>query len=65
MNREVHVRFCERLRGKFPRPTRPSQLTASTKKFNSGGSTGGKDLNTKSQFDYLTSRRNEEEAIII
>ena len=22
MNREVHVRICERLRGKFPRPTR-------------------------------------------
>ena len=23
MSREVHVRFCERLRGKFPRSTRP------------------------------------------
>jgi len=22
MSREAHVRFCERLRGKFPRPTR-------------------------------------------
>ena len=24
MSREVQVRFCERLGGKFPRPTRPS-----------------------------------------
>ena len=28
MNREVHVRFRERLRGKFPRATRPRVLAA-------------------------------------
>jgi hypothetical protein len=29
MNREVHVRFCERLRGRFPRPTRLAQILCS------------------------------------
>ena len=27
MNREIHVRICEGLRGKFPRPTRLCILT--------------------------------------
>jgi hypothetical protein len=26
MNREIHVRICESLRGQFPRATRPSDL---------------------------------------
>jgi hypothetical protein len=26
MNREIHVRICESLRGQFPRATRPSTL---------------------------------------
>jgi hypothetical protein len=26
MNREIHVRICESLRGQFPRATRPSEL---------------------------------------
>jgi hypothetical protein len=37
MNREVHVRFCERLWGWFPGPTRPSrQLTQGVNSQNIG-----------------------------
>jgi hypothetical protein len=28
MNREVHVRVCEGLRGKFPRSTRPQGVSS-------------------------------------